>query len=273
MPHHTGVKRVFLLEYAWLAGDMGWFVPTPSTAEERGKPKPREWADVPAAGILVEHDDGLVLVDLGVHPEAREVWPKELFAVFPVTKFTDENRLENQLKAIGYKPEDVDYVVFTHLHLDHTGHAYLFRDSKAAIVLHKKELTHALYSIWIGRPGAYVPSDIEQLRGANLHPFEGAHLELLPGIDLIWVGGHTPGSTMVKVETKAGNTYIFTGDIVHLPIELEVEAKGWLLGDYEEYITALKKLKLLLKRPRTYAIIPHDPELFKKYPKAPKPLE
>jgi len=269
----TGVRRVFLFEYAWLAGDIGWFVPNPSTIEIREIPTKPKWIDVPAAGILVEHDYGLVLVDLGVHPEAKEVWPKELFSVFPVTKFTDENKLENQLKAVGYKVEDINYVVFTHLHPDHTGYTYLFKDTKASVVLHKKELTHALYCIWIGRPGAYLPSDIEHLKGTNLYPFEGNMLELLPGIELEWVGGHTPGSIIVKVETKSGNTYIFTGDLVLMPTELEEEAQGWVLGDYEEYITGLRKLKLMLKKPRTYAIIPHDPELFKKYPKAPKYME
>lgn len=42
-------------------------------------------------------------------------------SVFPVTKFSDENRMENQLRQIGLKPEDIHFIVFSHLHLDHTG--------------------------------------------------------------------------------------------------------------------------------------------------------
>lgn len=269
----TGVKKIYLLDFGWLSGDEGWFLVAPSTYPEREVAKPRRWVEIPVPGVIVEHKDGIVLLDTGSHPEAEKVWPEAVWNVFPMTRFTDENRLENQLKLIGLKPEDVHYLVFSHLHLDHAGQAYLFKDCKPPIIAHKKELQHALFMIWIGKSGAYQPGDLEPLKGCPWHTFEGEHLELLPGIDLYHVGGHTPGSIIMKVTTDAGNTYIFTGDFVHLPEELEVEAKGWLLGDADEYYTSLRLLKLMLKRPKTYAVISHDPKLWDKYPKAPKHFE
>jgi N-acyl homoserine lactone hydrolase len=89
-------------------------------------------------------------------------------------------------------------------------------------------------------------------------------------VEIIWVGAHTPGSIMLRVTTNEGNSYIFTGDFTHLPQELEVENKGWLLADLDEYISGMKLLKLMLKRPRTNVVISHDPDLWSKYPKAPK---
>ncbi|WP_081801162.1 MBL fold metallo-hydrolase [Candidatus Acidianus copahuensis] len=58
-----------------------------------------------------------------------KVWPQQLFQLFPLLKFSEENRLENQLKELGLKVSDIDYVVFSHLHLDHTGQAYMFKDT------------------------------------------------------------------------------------------------------------------------------------------------
>ena len=269
----TGVKRIYLLDYGVLAGEMGWFIPDPSVISERGVPKPATWVDIPVSGALIEHKDGIVLIDTGTHPEAQKVWPKSSWDVFPLIKFSDENRVENQLKLIGLKPSDVHFVIFTHLHLDHAGQAYLFKDSGAAFIMHEKELKHALYMIWLGKTGAYVPIDIDNLKGANLFPIGSEYFELLPGVEIYLVGGHTPGSILIKVTTDAGNTYAFTGDFLHLPRELEVENKGWLLGDAEEFFRGVKALKLWLKRPDFKLVIAHDPDLWNKYPKAPKYLE
>jgi glyoxylase-like metal-dependent hydrolase (beta-lactamase superfamily II) len=127
--------------------------------------------------------------------------------------------------------------------------------------------------MWMGKVGDYQPVDLEPLRGANWFPLDGDSFELLPGIDLMWAGGHTPGSMMMRVATDAGNNYIFTGDFIHLPAELETESKGWLLADADEFLTGIRRLQLLAKRPNSRLVISHDPKLWEKYPKAPKYIE
>lgn len=272
----TGVKRIFLLDYGWVAGEMGWFIPDPGIWGERTKPKITEWVEIPVSGAVIEHEDGLILLDTGELPRAERTGDStwEIFEeVFPLTRFTDENRLENQLKLIGLAPEDIDYVVFTHLHPDHAGQAYIFKDLPTPLVVHKKELMWAAYMMYLGKSGDYQPVDLEPLRGGQWFPIDSESFELLPGVELILMGAHTPGSIVVKVTTKSGNNYIFTGDFIHLPEELEKESKGWLLRDLEEYLTGLRKIKLMMKRPKTHLVISHDPNLWEKYPKAPKALE
>ncbi|MEM0192623.1 MAG: hypothetical protein QXJ48_05745 [Candidatus Korarchaeum sp.] len=61
--------------------------------------------------------------------------------------------------------------------------------------------------------------------------------------------------------------------LILLPEELEKESKGWLLRDLEEYLTGLRKIKLMMRRPNTRLVICHDPGLWEKYPKEPKALE
>lgn len=269
----TGVKRLFLLDYGTVACDLGWIIPNPSRASERGTSRPVQWVEGPVSGALIEHRDGVILVDTGSHPEAEKVWPKDAWEYFPMTRFTAENLLENQLKLAGYKPEDIHFVVFTHLHLDHAGQAYKLRDYKPLFIMHEDELKHALYMIWLGKIGAYLPQDLEALKGANIFTFADSYLELLPGIELYRFGGHTPGSIVMKVTTDTGNTYILAGDFIHSPLELELETKGWLLGNYEEFLRGIKIVKLWLKRLNTRLITCHDPDIWNKYPKAPKHLE
>jgi glyoxylase-like metal-dependent hydrolase (beta-lactamase superfamily II) len=155
--------------------------------------------------------------------------------------------------------------------LDHAGGAYIFAP-KTPLIAHKKELMYVLYLIWLGNTGVYQPVDLEPLKGASWHTFDGESFELLPGIDLMFVGGYTPGSIIVRMVTDTGKAYIFTGDFIHLPLEIEVESKGWLLSDVDEWLTSLRKLKLLAMRPNTHLVIAHDPKLWEKYPKAPKAL-
>jgi glyoxylase-like metal-dependent hydrolase (beta-lactamase superfamily II) len=269
----TGVEKVYLLDLGWLAGEIGWFLPAAKTYPEKDVAKPEKWVEIPVPAVLVKHKDGNILFDTGCHPEAAKVWPKALFDLFPVTKYTKENRLENQLKLAGLEPKDISAVVFSHLHLDHAGGAYIFKDLKTPLIAHKRELSYALYASWIGKSGAYLPMDLEPTKGAPWICFEGESFEVLPGIDLMLVGGHTPGSIIMRVTTNRGNIYLFTGDFAHLPEEIEMEAKGWLLGNAEEYYTNMRKLKLLAKRPKTHLALSHDPKLWDKYPKAPKYLE
>ena len=274
MPQETGVKRVYLLDYGVLAGEPGWFIPNPLLYVEMGDVRriaeKHKWVEIPVTGALVEHRDGYVLFDTGSHPEASKVWTQATWQVFPMVKFSDENRVENQLKLVGLKPEDVTFIVLSHMHLDHLGQAYVFKDAKTPLIVHKKEIQNALYFYWLNRIGAYQPVDLEALKGSNWYPVDVTHFELLPGVEIIWVGAHTPGSIMLRVTTNEGNSYVFTGDFTHLPQELEVENKGWLLADLDEYISGMKLLKLMLKRPRTNVVISHDPDLWSKYPKAPK---
>lgn len=81
-------------------------------------------------GVLVEHKDGNVLFDAGIALNAMDTHAKDLMEAFPITKISQENRVENQLKTIGMKPGDVAFVVISHLHLDHAVQLTPFMDEK-----------------------------------------------------------------------------------------------------------------------------------------------
>ncbi|MEM4090957.1 MAG: N-acyl homoserine lactonase family protein [Thermoplasmatales archaeon] len=263
------VSKLYFLDFGQIEADKGWFLPGGGTYSNKNPP--REYITTPVTGAVIEYDDGYMLVDTGVSPEANKVWPKDTFESFPVTRFSDENKVENQLKKINLSPADITHVLFTHLHLDHVGQAYVFAQHKIPLVVHIKELEYALVQIWNGKMGAYVPADFDPLRGAEWRMIDtkGTY-NLIPGIDLVFAGGHTPGSMMIQVETKKGNNYLITGDFLHEPGEYQQEAKGWLLGNSYEWFINLRKLKLTESANKAKVIISHDPEFWQKYPKPPK---
>jgi N-acyl homoserine lactone hydrolase len=268
-------RRMYLLDLGSLSGDKGWFLPGAlgGAATRENRTPSRTWMEVPVPAALIEHEDGIVLFDAGTVPDALISRPRPT-QNFPLTRFTSENRLEKQLSSIGFKPDDINYVVISHLHWDHIGQLpALGMNSKVPLIVQKKELEWALLTIWQGKGVYYTAEDMNPLLGANWFPLQEKAFELLDGIVLEWTGGHTPGHQIAKVTLNSGDSYVLTGDYLHIPEEYDLETKGWLLGDGEEWQTEIRKLKLEVLSRKSKLVISHDPGLWEKYPKAPKALE
>jgi N-acyl homoserine lactone hydrolase len=67
---------------------------------------------MPIHAWLIEHPDGLILVDAGETHAARNA----TFAEFHVGR---DDELDHRIAAAGFSPEDIGTVVLTHIHGDH----------------------------------------------------------------------------------------------------------------------------------------------------------
>src|SRR5271154_3786461 len=74
--------------------------------------------DLPVPTFLIEHPKGLVLFDTGCNPavavDAQACWGKT--ADYLKVRFSPELVVDAQIRRHGYRPEDVKYVVVSHLH-------------------------------------------------------------------------------------------------------------------------------------------------------------
>jgi glyoxylase-like metal-dependent hydrolase (beta-lactamase superfamily II) len=87
---------------------------------------------IPSPCYLIEHDRGLLLFDTGLTPEAVGD-PRRVFGELAEEvgiKFTEEQRVDCQIEALGYRTDQVTHVVASHVHLDHSGGLRLFPDAK-----------------------------------------------------------------------------------------------------------------------------------------------
>jgi glyoxylase-like metal-dependent hydrolase (beta-lactamase superfamily II) len=116
------------------------------------------------------------------------------------------------LGALGIKPEDIDVIVFTHLHWDHC--ANLKRFTKAQYIVHEVELEFARNPI-----PPYYRSYEAPITGYEA-PFWGVSFktikndyEVIPGVVVIPTPGHSPGHQSVVVQTRSGKV-IAAGDAV-----------------------------------------------------------
>ena len=126
--------------------------------------------DIPVSAYYIEHADGNILFDTGCHPNwggPNGRWPVDgLQELFPHVG-GEECMLPARLDMMGIGPDDVDYVVLSHLHCDHAGCVEYFRKSK--IIVHEDEFAGAFRQYALQDHGSpYALKDLEAMIKAQL---------------------------------------------------------------------------------------------------------
>lgn len=125
--------------------------------------------------------------------------------------------------ALGITPASAPPIVLTHAHFDHAGNLDHFPDS----VIH---VAQSELDFWSGPQAHRVlfhhsveDVELELLRAADeqgrLRTFRGSHT-VAPGVEVVEVGGHTPGQSVVLVQTSEG-AVVLASDAVHFYEELD----------------------------------------------------
>jgi glyoxylase-like metal-dependent hydrolase (beta-lactamase superfamily II) len=215
-------------------GAMFGVVPKPLW-ERKIPPDARNRIPLAMRCLLIEHPDGLVLVDTGAgnkdEAKFREIYGLENEGTGGPT------RLEDALAAAGFRPADVKVVINTHLHFDHAGGnttveqvasddggerpaAPVLSFPNATYVVQRGELEFARHTNERTR-ASYLPPNFEPVAAAGRWRLIEGDAELLPGISVRVTPGHVPWHQVVLV-ADGGDTAAFVGDLLptaaHLPL-------------------------------------------------------
>jgi glyoxylase-like metal-dependent hydrolase (beta-lactamase superfamily II) len=137
-----------------------------------------------------------------------------------------------QLERLGFKPEDFDIVVNTHLHADHVGWNTRLSEGgwvpafpNARYVVPAAELDywqqrHAAEPHGLTLHGAFADS-VKPLLDAGRYDAVKLPGEIAPGLWLEPAPGHTPGMGIVRFAGD-GTDVLFLADVLHSPIQLEM---------------------------------------------------
>jgi glyoxylase-like metal-dependent hydrolase (beta-lactamase superfamily II) len=166
--------------------------------------------------FVLEWSDGrILLVDSGMTREGAESFGKPLEWLAGAQPIVPHGSAAEQL---GDARARVGAVVFTHLHPDHVGGITALcegRTTPIRVFLNEAQDARPNYTTRSGRR-LLADTDcvqIETLPGAGPITLPG-----FPGVALIPVGGHTPGSQVVVATVgagAAGTRWVFTGDSVN----------------------------------------------------------
>jgi len=150
--------------------------------------------------------------------------------------FSDWHRLStpymDHFEATGLTPEDIDYVLCTHLHVDHVGwNTRLTNGQWVPTFPNAKYLFSDIeYQHWDAKRKAPAEQPIDTLMQSTfddsimpiLHLAElihGEHELLADCLVLQPTPGHTPGSICVSLRS-GGEEALFTGDITNHPLQV-----------------------------------------------------
>ena len=172
----------------------------------------------------------------------------------------------DRLKCIGVKVSDVTTIILTHLHWDHAGGTKFFPNAKI-LVPNKDLIFYNSYATSYSIINRYIEkNNIEFL---NLAKKEG-RVELIDGdyilndnIKIHWVGGHTPGTHIVSIQTNKG-LYVFASDLGSLYLNIRKEIVPGIFQNLLDCLNGLRKIRNLAKDEKL--IIPsHDLEISKNF--------
>ncbi len=183
--------------------------------------------DVYAFLVVAGSEIGLIDTGVGEHNSYIE------------TRFKpDRAPLVEELAGFGVVPDDVKFVINSHLHFDHCGNNAAFPN--AEIFIQEKELE-------IARTTLHTVRDWFDYEGARINSVRG-DLEIAAGITLLSSPGHTPGHQSVLVETPSGNVLVaaqaaYTADEFQRGGDPAVQAHEGFEGPYVESISRLKSVR------------------------------
>ena len=178
-------------------------------------------------GMINEVADGIYSIDV-------EMWTPEYTSVYLVVGdrialietglSTSSDKILEGIRYLGFRYEDIDFIIVTHIHLDHAGGAGVVARElpSAKIVVHKDGAKHLIDPSRLVLSAAKALGELSQAYGldkivpiteSRVEPVdEGDIIDLgYRKLDVFWTPGHAPHHICLYDDRSNG---IFTGDAV-----------------------------------------------------------
>jgi N-acyl homoserine lactone hydrolase len=250
---------VTILQTGAMHTDLNWLLTSPvNMASRSATAKQRDWVEVPTQSVFIEHPSGKKLLwDTGVPRDWEDRWsPTGFGEFFPVDAAAEDMWLDSRLKQLALEPGDIDYLLLSHLHMDHAANAKWWRDTGTTIIVDEEERKGA-FSFDGFNLGAHIRSDYDDLKLTTI----GEDTEILPGVTLLQTPGHTWGTLSLQVELEDSGTMIFTSDAVYRKENFGPPAMpAGIVYDSVKYFASVEKLRGIQEKTGAKLVFGHDEE-------------
>lgn len=204
---------------------------------------------------VIEGGEKVIVVDSG--PTDPEIVAKEPGR--DIKRESDEEPLQ-VLKNVDVNPSEVEIVVSTHLHWDHCGNFPLFPN--ADIYVQRRELEFAVAPLEIFGEiyeASVFNNNPKWLSSISRFRIVEGDVDLIPGVRLLFLPGHTPGLQGVLVSTRKGN-YCIPSDAVNLYENWENQIPPGIHIDIEDCYRSFRKIREM----SDYVLPNHDMKVLEK---------
>ncbi|MAT39360.1 MAG: MBL fold metallo-hydrolase [Ectothiorhodospiraceae bacterium] len=208
--------------------------------------------------LLIRYKDRTILVDTGIGTKNNEKFHK----IYGID--LSKNTLTKSLAEHGVTPADITDVIQTHLHFDHAGGAVELEADGTP----KLAFPNATYYVqrdhwdWANNPtdkdkASFLPQDFLPLKEYGKLELLNGEEELIPGLSLEIVHGHTKAQQLVRL-TSGDQSLLYCADLI--PTSRHVPAPYIMGYDIEPLVTLAEKQKTLEKAAtdNTILVFEHD---------------
>ncbi len=193
--------------------------------------------------LFIETDHKKILVDAGIGNKHNS-----RLKFFQPSAQKD---IADEIRKIGYAPEEGTDVVISHLHFDHCGGCTVFNANGEAVPAYPNATYHLSLAQWknyrhpsLFEKASFFADNIEPVYDAGQLQFVLEDRQLDEHIRLELYDGHTPGQIAVLFDTEEGN-YAFPGDVVPTSLNLSL---GWLSAYDNSAAVAMEEKKRFLDK-------------------------
>jgi N-acyl homoserine lactone hydrolase len=219
---------------------------------------------------LLEHPKGNTLIDTGLNKQmidnVEEAWGTNETRL-AVPEMTPEMAVPAQLAAVGLKPEDIRYVVLTHLHQDHTGGNLDVPDAK--FFVQRKDMEYAAFP---DIPAQRLEFNMEEIAPDKLDYvlLDGEYDLFRDGsVTMFPTPGHTPGSQTITVQLADTGPVMLVGDAIWTVDVLDEMTLPGICWCASEFCRSRQKIKLIAEQIGAKMIHAHEPRQFEIWKKSP----
>ncbi|MFM0176496.1 N-acyl homoserine lactonase family protein [Paraburkholderia sediminicola] len=179
-------------------------------------------------------------------------------------------RPEHTLEQLGVAPLSIRHLILTHLHYDHAGATSHYPNAK--IHLQDAEMQYATGRCMCHKSlnHFFAVEDVQAVVGSvfsgNVRFHDGA-AEIVPGVEVVRVGGHTPGLQVVRVHTGRG-WVILASDAAHYYVNMDLQNPFPAVHNTAEMMEGFDLLSRWAESP-DHIVPGHDPQVAGRYQAVP----
>lgn len=228
--------------------------------------------EIPVPWFLLIHPKGNIVIDGGLAAEGladpRAYWGDTVDFYQPV--MMECQGCVAQLASLGLAPEDVRFVVLSHLHSDHTG--AIGRFPNATHIVQRREYEYAFAPDWFAA-GAYARSDFDR-PGLKWTFLEGDSTDHYDPYDdgvlrMVFTPGHTLGHQSFLVTLPNSGSILLAADAAYTFDHWNEKALPGLMASAVDTVRSVRKLRALAERVGAAVVTGHDPEAWPIFKQAP----
>ena len=229
----------------------------------------REWTEpLPIYTFLIEHDEGLILIDTGESARASGrgyfPWWSPFFQLAIDIHVEPKDEIGPRLRAMGIDPgKDLLMVVLTHLHHDHADGLSYFRDTDIVVSTENYQAAQGVKGALLGANPSHFPSWFKPRQTELAGPAVSSFDQTLPltsdgSVFAVPTPGHMAGHRSVVVRTPEV-TYFIAGDATYAEVLLKERVVDGLAGDIRAYLDTVERITAFARSEPTVLLPSHDP--------------